>query len=136
VSVLKPELSGGKDKHDQVANKVSRSVDDNRKGIELVLELMNLVTAACETALLSTNRETRKACIYSAKKSYAAALLRAGRLSFEVKDVHAFELSSVGLESVISRLEGQYRDQEPEPRSDPSMESQTFRPNVGYSSSS
>jgi hypothetical protein len=118
VSALKPELSAQKSKRYEAKNRHSRNVDHDRTGIEDLLKLMNQVTANCETALLSTNHEIRRDHIRSAKKSYAVALRWAGRLSFSVDDVSAFELCAVRLENVVSKLEEQYVNQGVEPRYD------------------
>jgi hypothetical protein len=128
VSVLKPELSTHKSKRYEAKNRLSRNVDHDRRGIEVLLNLMNLVTADCETALLSTNHEIRRDHIRSAKKSYAVALRWAGRLSFSVDDVNAFGLCAVRLENVVSKLEEQYVNQEVEPRCDRSQASSDVSP--------
>ena len=128
VSVLKPELSTQKSKRYEAKNRLSRNVDHDCTGIEVLLKLMTQVTVNCETALLSKNHEIRTDYIRSAKKSYAVALRWAGRLSFSVQDVQAFELCAVRLENVVSKLEERYVNREVEPRCDRSQASSEVSP--------
>jgi hypothetical protein len=121
VTVLKSESVTKNRKRYKTENQMTPTVDKNRMDIEVLLRLMNQVTADCKIVLRSTEYEIRKQYIRSAKKSYADALRWAGRLSFRVADVIAFEGCAARLEEVISRLEEQYVDQEVEPQYDGSQ---------------
>jgi hypothetical protein len=108
VSVAKQQLRSRKDWRLRFPNDVLGSLDNNRRGIVLLLDVMASASADCETAFEATSCQTRLACIHSAKGSYAAALRSARHLSFDLKDVQAFEFASVKLENAISRLERQH----------------------------
>jgi hypothetical protein len=73
-----------------------------------MLNVADIVLTSCELALLSTDPEVIARCIGHSKKSYDSLLRAAGRLSFTVQDVQAFELKAVMLESLIARLGQQY----------------------------
>jgi len=77
----------------------------NRSMVELLLNITTLVTTCCELALLSDDPRVVAQNILRAKRSYAQALRRAGRLSFGVEDVRAFESRTIRLEIIISKLE-------------------------------
>lgn len=81
----------------------------NRSMVALLLNITTLVTTCCELALLSDDPEVVAQNILRAKKSYAHALRRAGRLSFGVDDVRAFESRTIRLEIIISELDQRYR---------------------------
>ena len=83
----------------------------NRSMVSLLLSVTTLVATCCELALLSDDREVVARNIHRAKKSYATALRRAGRLSFSVEDVRAFESRTIRLESLISKLEQRHKVQ-------------------------
>jgi hypothetical protein len=86
--------------------------DLNKAAVELLLNVTSLVTAACRSALQSTDTERGKRDIGHAKRSYASAIRCAGRLSFSVQDVQAFESRTVELEDIVSKLERRWADSE------------------------
>ena len=77
----------------------------NRTSVNLLLNVTSLVITSCESALNSWDAERAKQYVSKAKRSYASALRCAGRLSFTVQDVQAFEIQTIRLENIISELE-------------------------------
>lgn len=83
----------------------TRPIDLNKTAVRLLLSLMSLVITSCESAFHSSDINRTKISIRHAKRSYASALRYAGRISFSVTDVQAFEVRTVKLENIISELE-------------------------------
>lgn len=79
--------------------------DPNRAAVELLLNVTSLVICSCQSAFNTCDAECARRYIRNAKKSYASALRCAGRLSFTVQDVQAFEARTIKLEKVIADLE-------------------------------
>ena len=80
-------------------------LDLGAAGIEILVAKIDLVTEICKSALLSADSEDIESKIRDAKKWYANALRSAGKLSFSVQDVEAFESRTVRLEEMIVKLE-------------------------------
>ena len=88
-----------------------RTGDLRKKSFRRLLQIMNLVTINCESALLSTDPEEIGCHLKNAKKYYATMLRHAWRHSLTVEDMHALELGSVRLEAMISKLTERYATQ-------------------------
>ena len=72
------------------------------------MDRMRHAIACCESALSSSESGVAEINIRNAKRAYADALRVAGPLRFTVRDVRAFEFSSIRLEHVIAKLELRY----------------------------
>ena len=79
--------------------------DPNRAAVELLLNVTSLVIHSCQAAFNAWDAECARRYIRNAKQSYGSALRCAGRLSFTVQDVQAFEARTIKLEKVIADLE-------------------------------
>ena len=104
-------LESGKTKTTHDYYRVSQELNKNlrRAGFELLLSLATVTATCCESALLSTDVEAAAARHVSrAKKTYAAVLRYAGRLSFSVRDVREFEWRTIRLERAIQKIEQRY----------------------------
>jgi hypothetical protein len=80
----------------------------NADSVDMMLQQIEVVTEICESAMLATDTDNLESSVHEAKKWYADALRCAGRLSFSVQDVEAFEARTIRLEEAISELESRY----------------------------
>lgn len=108
MSGLKFDLPRRNDEDFQAMEDRAVAFNSNATAIEMLMAKIGLVVEICEKALLSDDSEIIKAGIQDAKKWYADALRSAGRLSFSVEDVEAFEFRTVRLEDLISKLERRF----------------------------
>ena len=90
-------------------------VGSNTAGTEMLLAQIDVVIGICESALRASAREALEDDIRDAKKWYAEALRCAGRLSFSVSDIESFEIRTVKLEEIISKLERRFFFERSEP---------------------
>jgi hypothetical protein len=75
-----------------------------KRSFRRLLEVMNLVTINCESALLSSDLEQIGCHLNNAKRYYVTMLRHVWRHPLTVQNIHALELGSVRLESTIAKL--------------------------------
>lgn len=80
----------------------------NAMKVQFVLLIMDAAITSCKSALLCTDVKAAESSIPIAKKAYGNALRFASRISFDVRQVSAFESRSIRLEGIISKLEAEY----------------------------
>lgn len=90
------------------AQTLSSDKDSNTASVDKLLGQIDVATGICESAALGANSTDLKNSLREAKKWYAEALRCAGRLSFSVQDVDAFEVRTMRLEEAISQLESRW----------------------------
>ncbi len=89
-----------------MASSRKRSVRPARKpSAQSVFAEMDSVIRSCRAALLSSDFESIRRRINSAKKRYALALRHAAPVAFTMRDVRTMDSKSAELENLISRLE-------------------------------